>query len=180
MIRKLLAFILISLVCSAYAQFSDFTINRVSQEDLADFEEALATSPDGKTGMSKGMASDTLANQRPEEVTLAEELAEHQFHLNDYVIMCFMPESDMYVRLVDTKPKGGSAQLYPAEGSVAVEAHQRYCIGDSNSDVLVYADEGTGLGKGTLYLLGVKDEADFPEIDSLGNTPVGKTMAWLG
>jgi len=167
----------------AQAQFRDFSVNRLSSvEELSKLEELLATTPDDKTGLAKGLGWDLQANPKPLDIDLADEVEGHQFHLGEYVVMCFTPEKDMYIRLMDTKPNGGTAQLYPVEGSVAVAADTRYCIGNRDSEVLVYADEATGLGKGTLYLLGVEAEEDFPDVSTIANIPPGweqSGLAWL-
>ena len=77
------------------------------------------------------------------------------FRIGDYVVICFSPQQDMYVRILDTTPAGKTHQLYPEEDmGVLVSANTYYCAGDRQSDVLIYADESSGLGEGKLYLYG--------------------------
>lgn len=190
-VRQIYGLVVCLVVCLissvGFAQLNDFTINRVSSDDEREaLGDKLQMKKDNGTGFSIGLGWDTEDYQKPDEIIGAETLESNQFFIGEYAIMCFTPEKDMFVRLFDTKPTGKTLQLYPRKNEAAeymsaeVKATFRYCIGDSKSDVRVYADEKSGTGKGVLYLIGVEDEADFPDLDSIGDIPPGWEFNGLG
>lgn len=200
-----LCFVFMTMTLCTFAQLDNFLVIRVDDqgeryEVTEDLQLADTDNLSKATGI--GLGWDWVAEDAPEakdkdvseakdkdvsdKITEALELKENQFYVGEYAIMCFDAYSDMLVRLYDSKPTGVTTQLYPRPDengqypAVEVEGGYKYCIGDSNSDVRLYADEKSGLGKGILYFIGVENFEDFPDVSKLGDIPPGWEELGLG
>lgn len=198
--KKLLVTVVFLVTVGAFAQsqLDNFVVYNLDTEGYDEFSEQMVTQRDSSTGLSFGRelrnqeegsnaVTSTENTQEPIQGSTnpSTELDSIPFYLGQYVVMCFTPRQDLYVRLLDTQPSGKTTQLYPVpeNGSVKVVKDTTYCAGDENSDVFLYADEASGIGKGVLYLLGAEKESDLPsngELENIAKTPVGQTQSSLG
>lgn len=144
--------------------FNEFAIYKIDNyEEYQNWSEGRET--DEATGFS--FASKKRHNKKePINVVSPEksedDFASTEFYFDEYVVICFTPVADLFIRLIDTTPNGITHQLYPYEDTaVQVIAGQDYCVGDAMSDVELYLDEESGIGEGLLYLYGTTIENDL-------------------
>lgn len=148
-VRKI--FFLIALSCTSFifAQIENLYVIKV--QNKAGFERLHNTALahiDEYTGISWDSA-DNINN-----VATSEEMLEKNgFRIGEYIVLCFTPKQSLYIRLLDTKPNGQVAQIYPANnGTVLFDGGKTHCIGDRGP--YFYADEASGIGEGILWFHG--------------------------
>lgn len=89
------------------------------------------------------------------------------FQVGDYIVLCFTPPVNLYMRIFDQAPNGTSSQIYPIDGNTSrqVKGGSRHCIGNQQSDTLLEMASSSGTGQGTVWLIGTASEQQANQMD---------------
>jgi len=87
------------------------------------------------------------------------------FRVGQTIVICFTPSIEMDVKLMDHSPAGILKQIFPYGGGTARAASgKEHCIGERESAVTLTMDDKSGVGKGKVYLVGVRAGEVIPDV----------------
>lgn len=164
---------------------------------IEEVSTALAAQRDESSGLSIVGNREALGMHLIAANTTLENREQRSFEIGDLLILCFTATEDSQVQLIDIRPNDAVQRIFPKEEeTVTVIADTTYCLGDVSSSQKIYADEATGLGRGTLMFRSGKSTsiAEFElddawgkvlEVQQVGNRsiPEGEAVVfetWLG